>query len=411
MTQPADILCLSHLRWNFVYQRPNHLMARAAQTRRVFFIEEPERRGSQGCMESVERDGVITVRPVLPERIHRDEVLPMLRDLVDDFVQQERVTAPWLWYYTPMAMRWTAHLRASAVVYDCMDELANFRFAPAEIGLLEQQLICRATVVFTGGRSLFDAKKGLHANTFCFPSSVDVAHFGRALDHLADPVDQAAIARPRVGYYGVIDERIDLDLIADVATARPEIQFVMVGPLAKIREADVPITANLHWLGMKTYDELPSYLAGWDAAMMPFALNDSTRFISPTKTPEYLAGGKPVVSTPITDVVHPYADEGLVRIASTSAQFATAIDEALRDDRRDLQQRAGRFLANQSWDATWEGMERLVEEFLPQRSSNPVAPPSSSQVKDRDTALRETRATPARAARSLRPATSRSRLR
>jgi UDP-galactopyranose mutase len=261
-----------------------------------------------------------------------------------------------------MAVPWTEHVRAEAVIYDCMDELSSFKFAPQRISSLEQQLMARADVVFAGGRSLYEAKRRRHRNVRLFPSSVDGEHFRKARTALPEPVDQAAIAHPRIGYFGVIDERIDLDLIRYLAAARPDWNIVMVGPLAKILESDLPRAINLHWLGPKSYGELPAYLGGWDVAIMPFALNESTRHISPTKTPEYLSGGRPVVSTPIHDVVHPYGEGGLVHIASSADGFVTAVSEALTCDRVELIERADRFLGTQSWDATWAHMERLVLE-------------------------------------------------
>lgn len=377
MNASADIVCLSHLRWDFVYQRPNHLMARAARTHRVFFVEEPLHCGATARVETRSVDGVVVVRPVVPESA-ADDTLPMLRAAIDGLLASEGIQQPWLWYYTPMALPWTAHVPAEAVIYDCMDDLASFRFAPTKMAALEQRLIERADVVFTGGRSLYESRRARHPDTYLLPSSVDAAHFRQARSNrLAEPTDQAAIRRPRIGYFGVIDERIDLALLERVALSRPEWSLVMVGPMAKIDDKDLPRAANIHWLGRKSYAELPAYLAGWDVAMMPFALNDSTRYISPTKTPEYLSGGRPVVSTPITDVVHPYADEDLVHIASDGAAFVKAIELALAVDRTELAARADRFLTNQSWDATWARMERLVHDLRPRRAARlrvPVGP-------------------------------------
>ena len=370
----ADLVCLSHLRWDFVYQRPNHLMVRAARGRRVFFVEEPERRGNIAHVEAVALDGLVVVRPILPLDASDAVATPMLHEEIDRFLDSQGVRQPWLWYYTPMALPWTAHIDAEAVIYDCMDDLAGFRFAPPTLRELEQRLVGRADVVFTGGRSLHEAKRGAHPNAFLFPSSVDGAHFRQARGELTEPPDQAAIGRPRIGYFGVIDERIDLDLIARVARARPEWQLVMVGPLAKVAEDELPRAANIHWLGLKSYAELPAYLGGWDVAIMPFAINESTRHISPTKTPEYLSGGRPVVSTPIHDVVEPYGEQRLVFIAQDSAGFVDSIDKALRVDRNALIERADRFLATQSWDSTWAQMEQLVNELRPriQEAREPV---------------------------------------
>jgi UDP-galactopyranose mutase len=351
-------------------------MSRAARTRRVFFVEEPERRGSAALVEAVSRDGLTIVRPVLPTGISDVEATATLRQELDRLLASEGVERPWLWYYTPMALPWTRHVDAEAVVYDCMDELSGFRFAPPELVGLERELLSRADVVFTGGQSLYEAKRDRHPNVFAFPSSVDGAHFRQARNGLADPPDQADIARPRVGYFGVIDERIDLDLIRHTAAARPDWQLVMVGPTAKVSDDDLPRAENIHWLGIKGYDELPAYLAGWDVAVMPFAMNDSTRHISPTKTPEYLCGGRPVVSTPIRDVVRPYGAEGLVRIAADAPTFVAAIEEALASDRTSLLARADRFLATQSWDATWAQMEQLANELTRPRAQA-VTPPRS----------------------------------
>jgi UDP-galactopyranose mutase len=352
-----------------VYQRPNHLMVRAARGRRVYFVEEPRHDGASSRVESHRVDGLTVVRPVLPEGTTGEDEPRLLRQLLNRFLADAGIHDPWLWYYTPMALRWTAHVRASAVVYDCMDELSNFKFAPAHLRELERELMQRADLVFTGGRSLYEAKRDRHESTFLFASSVDAAHFRGARAQITEPADQAAIGRPRIGYYGVIDERLDLELIDSIAQARPEWNLVMVGPVTKIRDEDLPRAANIHWLGLKSYDELPAYLAGWDVAIMPFALNDSTRYISPTKTPEYLAGGRPVVSTPITDVVRPYGDQNLVHIAADAETFVDAIQSALDCDRIDLVARADSFLATQSWDATWAAMEALVSQVRPHRSA------------------------------------------
>jgi UDP-galactopyranose mutase len=275
-----------------------------------------------------------------------------------------------LWYYTPVAVGFTVHLKPAAIVYDCMDELSLFHGAPPELAACEQRLLHCADVVFTGGHSLFEHKRKHHANIFPFPSSVDVPHFAQARELQPEPVDQAEIPHPRVGFFGVIDERMNLALLEELADDRPDLQLVMIGPVVKIDPSILPRRSNIHWLGGKQYKELPAYLAGWDVAMLPFALNESTRFISPTKTPEYLAAGKPVVSTSIRDVVNPYGEEGLVWIADTAVEYAIAIDEALASDRAARIAHADSFLSDLSWDRTWAQMWRHVERVLapvPQR--------------------------------------------
>ena len=374
MSPPADIVCFSHLRWDFVYQRPNHLMARAARRHRVFFVEEPELRGSTSRLQARRVDSVTVVTPVLPEGTTEQQQVGLLRQSLEQLLGSEGIDHPWLWYYTPMALPWSQHVPASAVVYDCMDELSGFKFAPPAIRDYERRLIQAADVIFAGGRTLHEAKRDQHRHTYLFPSSVDGAHFRQARSGLPEPADQAAIGRPRIGYFGVIDERIDLGLVEHIARSRPDWNVVMVGPVAKIDEADLPRADNLHWLGLKSYAELPAYLGGWDVAIMPFALNESTRHISPTKTPEYLSGGRPVVSTPIRDVVDPYGSEGLVHIAEHAHDFVAGIEKALRDDRAELLRRADRFLASLSWETTWSQMDRLVTE-LARRPAARVAVP------------------------------------
>jgi len=359
------LICFSHLRWKFVFQRPQHLMTRFAKGRRVIFWEEPV----AGPLETSPRldhhvcpdSGVVVVTPVLPEggsEAERNAMLGLLLDGLLAGVGGDLIR----WYYTPMMLSFSRHLEAVCTVYDCMDELANFKFAPPELTLLERELMSAADVVFTGGYSLWEAKRGRHANIHPFPSSVDRAHFARARTLRRDPADQAALSWPRLGFYGVVDERMDLDLLAAVADARPDWSIVIVGPVVKIDPASLPRRANLHYLGGKSYEELPSYLAGWDVALMPFAINESTRFISPTKTPEYLAGGRPVVSTPIVDVARHYGDLEGVKIADGHEAFVAACDEALALSRLKggWLQEVDAALSALSWDETFERMNQEV---------------------------------------------------
>ena len=370
------LICFSHLRWNFVFQRPQHLMSRFAETGRVIFWEEPEAAlpemepalGVRTCAET----GVIVVTPSLPETLSADEREAILKSLLDTYLAGEQ--GPFIrWYYTPMMLPFSRQVEAAATVYDCMDELANFRFAPAELLTLERELLASADVVFTGGYSLYEAKKGLHPNIHPFPSSVDRAHFGQARAIDSAPDDQGSLPRPRFGFYGVIDERMDLEMVAAVADAHPEWSIVMVGPVVKIDPADLPHRANIHYLGNKKYEELPAYLGGWDVALMPFAINDSTKFISPTKTPEYLAGGRPVVSTPITDVIRHYGDLESVFIADGPEAFIKGCEAALALVRSgdEWLEEVDLKLANLSWDITHARMAGLVHEAIAVPSAGP----------------------------------------
>ena len=365
----TTLLCFSHLRWDFVFQRPQHLMSRFAKVMPVTVWEEPipvghDQPASLDIRSAPNAPNLTIVTPRLPDGLDGDAQRVALKSLLDGYVATLN-TQLIRWYYTPMMLPFSRHLKAACTVYDCMDELSAFRFAPPELLALEQELLDLSDVVFTGGHSLYEAKKSRHSNVHPFPSSVDRRHFGRARTGLADPADQASLPHPRLGFYGVIDERVDLDLVAAVADARPNWQLIMVGPLAKISEDDLPRRANIHFLGGKSYDELPTYLGGWDVALMPFAINEATRFISPTKTPEYLAAGRPVVSTPIKDVVRHYEKLAGVEIAATPEAFVAACDRSLA-----LAQSDGEWLsevdlalADMSWDTTQARMAALIEQI------------------------------------------------
>jgi len=369
VSYPYTLICFSHLRWNFVFQRPQHLMSRFALAHRVIYWEEPEfapadcepALGVRACAET----GVVVVTPSLPEQMPEDARQASLKRLLDEFLADESGMLV-RWYYTPMMLPFSRHIEAACTVYDCMDELANFRFAPANLLSLESELLARADLVFTGGYSLYEAKKDRHPNIHAFPSSVDQPHFRKARGDAAVPPDQQALGSPCLGFFGVVDERMDIDLLAALADAHPEWAIAILGPVVKIDPAELPVRPNLHYLGSRDYGQLPAYLAGWDVALMPFAINEATRFISPTKTPEYLAGGCPVVSTPVTDVVRHYGDLSGVFIADGTDAFITACEQALA-----LAQGSGEWLveadaklSHLSWDTTHARMAGLVQEAL-----------------------------------------------
>ena len=376
MASGYDLVCLSHLRWDFVYQRPQHLLHRFARERRVFYVEEPVIGADRAHLAYSLRDcGVWVVMPHLPAGLTSTESDVALRQLIDRLFIEQAIDSHVLWYYTPMAIPWTSHLEPVATVYDCMDELSAFQGASTDLREYEQQLFARADLVFTGGQSLYDAKRSRHPAVHLYPSSVDVDHFARARTLSGDPDDQRDIPRPRLGFYGVIDERMDIDLLAGIADLRPDWQIIMVGPVAKIDAATLPRNGNIHFLGPKHYAELPTYLAGWDVALLPFARNASTRFISPTKTPEYLAAGKPVVSTSIADVVRPYGEQRLVAIADTPAETVAAVEMLMSGDPGERVRRADAFLAQTSWEQTWSGMSALIDAAVRQAKGRSTAPP------------------------------------
>lgn len=372
----APLICFSHLRWDFVTQRPQHLMSRFAAERPVWFWEEAiptDHHLPYLEFHAFAGTSVQAIRPRIPRDLTEAGAEAALAALLDQMIGLTLTTRPVLWFYSPRMWRFARHVQASAVVYDCMDELANFRFAPADLKRDEAALMAAADVVFTGGYSLYEARADRHDNIHPFPSGVDAAHFARARQGLPDPADQAALPHPRLGFYGVIDERLDLPLIGRVAAARPGWQIVMLGPLAKISAADLPRAPNIHWLGQKRYEDLPAYLSGWDVALMPFAINEATRYISPTKTPEYLAGGLPVVSTPIRDVVRHYGDLPAVRIAGDVAGFVAACEGMLTETGNPCSPAVDQALAEMGWDATQARMGMLIKAAEAGRSARWLA--------------------------------------
>ncbi|MDB5808671.1 MAG: UDP-galactopyranose mutase [Betaproteobacteria bacterium] len=371
------LVVLSHLRWDFVFQRPQHLMTRFAQTTTVWFVEEPVYDPGEPHFEvSQPLPNLRVLKPHTPieakgfSDVQLAVLTPMLKAAVADLAKG----AYCAWLYTPMALPLLDALTPQLVIYDCMDELSAFSQAPIQLQLRERALIKHADLVFTGGPSLYKAKRSQHPSTHCFPSAVDAKHFARG----ADPANAASILaplpHPRFGFFGVVDERFDVELLAALAAARPQWQICIVGPVVKIDESVLPRRPNIHYFGQQPYSELPSFIAGWDVCLLLFALNEATRFISPTKTLEYMAAEHPVVSTPVTDVVDLYGD--LVTIASSADEFIAAAERLLNEstDQRILRIAAmRRRVESLSWDGTARKMELLIAEAVAAKSDSAAA--------------------------------------
>jgi UDP-galactopyranose mutase len=371
-----DLVVASHLRWSFVWQRPQQLLSRLARHHRILFIEEPvsasesdvEGEAPRPLLQEV-HPNIVTLTPQIEQGQCGDTPLWLwpCQDTISAQVREAlraldfRACA--LWMYTPTPEFLVETVRPDMLVYDVMDELANFKFAPPQLKAQERRLLGQAAVVFTGGASLFDAKKHLNPNTHLFASGVDGKHYEQA----CDPATQApewldALPQPRATYIGVIDERLDYELIAELAAARPQVQFVLCGPIVKVDPAHLPQAANLHYPGQQAYADLPRILKGTDVCLMPFARNEATKFISPTKTLEYMATHRPIVSTPITDVERFYSD--IVYLADTAEAFIAQLDAALSEpasERERKQRREKKILAEQAWDAIAENMETLMQ--------------------------------------------------
>ena len=370
-----DLICISHLRWDFVWQRPQQLLSRLAKQYRIFFVEEPvtDTTIDKPYLESYPgrtpgAEPVTVVRMHYPSTDHYwighndPRTQADYETLLLDFIEHEEIHNPMLWLYTPMAAPFVEAIQPHLMIYDVMDELSAFKEAPTALKEADRRLLGQADLVFTGGASLYRARKPYSDNIHLFPSGVDIQHFARAdRERFAKPADIAQIQPPRLGYFGVIDERMDLDLLAYVAAAHPEWNLIMLGPVIKIAPQDLPQAPNLHYPGMKDYNDLPVYLSHFDVALVPFAMNEATRFLSPTKTLEYLAAHKPVVSTPIPDIVELYGD--YVRIGETPAEFVTQIEAALAatpEERFIRRQREQQLLTRYTWDNIAERMGELI---------------------------------------------------
>jgi UDP-galactopyranose mutase len=370
-----DIICYSHLRWNFVYQRPQHLLSRFSKYSRVFFIEEPVwDSGKETLSVKKVSENIWVIVPHFSSGIDSSYLYERKREMINKLMHEMNITNYISWYYSPMALPFSNNTNPSLIVYDCMDELSSFKNAPPALKENELRLIEKADVMFMGGHSLYNAKCHLHKNAYAFPSSIDREHFLRARTKIFDEDFYKDIPHPRLGFYGVIDERMNMELLSGLAEKNPQWNIILIGPTAKISEDSIPKFSNVHYLGGKAYDDLPAYLSGWDIAIMPFGLNEATRFISPTKTPEFLAAGKPVISTSIADVVEPYGNKGLVAIADTADEFTAAASKIFNTilcDNKSYHQwltSVDNFLQNMSWDKTWQEMNNVIEKTLKQKS-------------------------------------------
>jgi UDP-galactopyranose mutase len=371
------LVVFSHLRWDFVYQRPQQLMTRLARDYGVCFVEEPVYHSGPAYMDiSSPVAGVRVCRPytsVASPGFHDDQ-LPLLQELLEELIIEHNLVDPIAWLYTPMALPLVQRLRPCALVYDCMDELSAFLHAPRQLVQRERALLKVADAVFTGGRSLYRAKKPRNDAVYCFPSSVEAAHFAQAKDPAIEHADQLSLAHPRLGFYGVIDERLDLSLIGLIAREHPEWQIVMVGPVVKIDPLTLPLHPNIHYFGQRSYAELPRFVAGWDVCLMPFALNGSTRFISPTKTLEYMAAEKAIVSTRIPDVLESYAD--VVYSGTNDEAFVFACERALHmhSEASDRIARMREIVAATSWDTTAAAMRSILQTLAAPACEEPAQP-------------------------------------
>ncbi len=367
--RPIIVHC--HLRWDFVWQRPQQILSRLARNAPILFVEEPiflDDLASARLDLSVPAANVFRAIPHLPGslRDNQDAAIAEVRTLVQTAIgSNEKLTGlfsnPIQWFYSPItAPAMLGAFNEISVVYDCMDELSQFRFAHPDLGRRERLLLANADVVFTGGYKLYESKRRYHDNVHFFGCGVDVAHFSKArLASTSVPGDIEHLPSPVFGYFGVIDERIDYDLIARLAAHNPEASVVMVGPVVKVDSASLPKEPNIHWLGQRDYKDLPAYVKGFTTCLMPFALNEATEYINPTKTLEYMAAGKPIVSTAVADVVRNFTP--VVRVARTAAEFVTLSKQVAAEPNSALIAQGLDQASKASWESIVGRMRQLLQ--------------------------------------------------
>lgn len=360
------LVFFSHLRWNFLFQRPRHLASRSAGSFKVYFVEEPVFGMPETRLEFLSLgDNLEIIVPHFRTRMRDDASIAAQKELLTTFFDGKNLANFIFWYTSPLFLPVTEPFRPALTVYDCVHEPAALRFSQQMLKKYEDELFDRADLVFTSGYSLYEAKRRRHGEVHHFPNSVDVAHFFQARPYMTDPTDQASIPHPRIGYFGAIDDRIDVALLEGLAHRKPEWHFVMVGPVCNIHADTLPRLRNIHYLGTKSYYELPSYISGWDLAIIPFVHNESTRYLNPIKTAEYLAAGKPVITTPITDILRQYGRDKLVNVAGTQDEFIRVASLELGNiDREEWLRRVNEFLPQNSWDKTWQRMLYLMTKKL-----------------------------------------------
>ncbi|MGF1634527.1 MAG: family 1 glycosylhydrolase [Phycisphaerae bacterium] len=400
-TGDFGILVFSHLRWGFVWQRPQQFLSRFARKSPVLFVEEPVFDLPAGREPKLELHRVmpsVTVAVVhAPPGWNTNPRLPDVlrektREALDTLAAGDpRFDRPLCWYYSPMDADWSlGHFANRGVVYDCMDELSQFSGAPAELVEAEARLIRHADVVFCGGYALGEKKAQQHPNVHTFGCGVETDHFGLAQDeNIGVPADIDFCPRPILGFFGVVDERLDYPLLAEVARRRPDWSLCVVGPVVKMDPAHLPHAPNLHWLGGRDYAVLPDYCRAFDVCLMPFAMNKATEFINPTKGLEYMATGRPVVGTPVRDVVRQWSD--IVHVADGVEAFIEACERALAEGRQSDRVRRGiELAATKSWEATVATMTDLIAAAINPDDRPSAAKPEARQPSGRAYAFAHT---------------------
>ncbi len=372
----TPIIAICHLSWNWVWQRPQQFLSRLAKNHAVLFVETHcthTHKSFTRKRAALDHPTVTILEIHLPAHRWHDsffidtERRRILQELlVGDFAGAYDDAI--LWINDPMAVTaYAGQLGERMIVYDCMDELTQFHGAPPMLHQRERELTHRADLIFCGGRKMRDKRLPYNSNTHFYGTGVDCGHFGQALadEQKVDP-DIAALSGPVLGYFGVIDERIDYALLASLADANPLWSIAMVGPVAKVDAATLPRRPNLHWLGARPYDRLPAITKGFSVCIMPFALNAATEFINPTKALEYMAAGRPVVSTALDEVKTNFSSSA--RVAGSHAEFITMCSGEVNAPDESRIRRGMNLAAENTWEAIIAKMEsHILDVLVPNR--------------------------------------------
>jgi len=367
------IIAFSHLGWDWVWQRPQQYLSRFATRHPVLFVETYCSEGPATRVDLRTAEGhpnVTVLQTHIPAARWHDGswVDAERRRTLQAALANElagRFDHPLLWFYDPMAVdSFSGQLGERAIVYDCMDELSQFKGAPPALIEREKKLLAVADVVFCGGQKMRKKRLPYNDNCYFFGTGVDIQHFGTALsENLPIAPEIAAFnGAPVLGYFGVVDERIDYELLAKLADARADWHIVMVGPACKVDPNDFPKRANLHFLGARPYAQLPALTKGFTVALMPFALNAATEYINPTKALEYMAAGRPVVSTALDEVKMNFGS--VAQVAKTHDEFIKFCAREAAAPSRTRIARGLKLAADNTWEANIARMEQHIADVL-----------------------------------------------
>lgn len=358
-SETCDLLVLAHSRWDLDHHRGHNIFSRYAQKRRVFYFEEPSF-GQTEIPRLHIRDtfeNVMVVTPHLPNPIKSNQIDSILRELIDELIFEEEIINFTLWLQTPRAFRYARDIDATTIIYECMEDYDNINNFSENLFQVEKELMENSDIIFVVSEALYQKKKFQHHNIHVFPNSADYFHFIQSRDFILDPYDQIHIPHPRIGFYGIIDQSIDLKLIDEIAQIREDLNFVFIGPLKDTKFSQLPTRKNIYYLEQKDYNLIPLYVAEWDCGLLPFCINEVTQYSSPHQTAELLMAGKPIVATHIPDISIRFGKKSLAKMASNAEDFSEKIDKAILESKEQKwKELIDNELKNETWDQVFKKM-------------------------------------------------------